>query len=122
MLTRARLLLFSVFLFATPARADDISFQFSWKGVTSCRSISGSPEMTIHNYPKHAKRVMLILTQDGKLPRGGQEVDLPADGRIPAGAAVTMGPCNPGMYRWTAIFKSEAGQVLAEAHVDSQYP
>lgn len=110
-----------ILLLATPTLADEISLEFSWKGVPSCRSISGSPEMTIRNYPKQAKRVMLILTQE-HLPRGGQEVDLPADGRIPAGAAVTMGPCNPGMYRWTAIFKSDAGQVLAETHVDTQYP
>jgi len=45
--------------------------------------------------------VLLILTQ-GINSRGGQEVGLPNSGEIPEGAT-TIGPCNPGFYRWTAV-------------------
>jgi hypothetical protein len=77
--------------------------------------------MVIRNFPKETKRVMLILTQGDK-KRGGQEVDLPSSGVIPPGEVWTMGVCNPDTYRWTAIFKSAAGTVLAETHVDRHYP
>jgi hypothetical protein len=104
-----------------PAFAEEISIEFSWDGVTPCRTISANPQMIIRNFPKEAKKVMLILTQ-GKSARGGQEVDLPSSGVIPAGEAWTMGVCNPDMYRWTAIFKSAQGAVLAETHVDRHFP
>ena len=107
--------------FSLPAGAEDISIDFSWDGVTSCRTISASPRMVIRDFPKEAKRVMLILTQ-GKNPRGGQEVELPSSGIIPAGEAWTMGVCNPDVYRWTAIFKSANGVVLGETHVDRHFP
>jgi hypothetical protein len=104
-----------------PAFAQDASIDFSWDGVTTCRTISANPRMVITNFPKEAKRVMLILTQ-GKNPRGGQEVELPSSGVIPAAEAWTMGVCNPDMYRWTAIFKSADGVVLGETHVDRHFP
>jgi hypothetical protein len=103
------------------AFAQEVSIDFSWEGVTTCRTISANPQMVIRNFPKEAKRVMLILTE-GKNARGGQEVELPASGVIPAGEAWTMGVCNPDTYRWTAIFKSANGVVLGEAHVDRPFP
>jgi hypothetical protein len=106
---------------SAPAFAQNASIDFSWEGVTTCRTISANPRIVIRNFPKEAKRVMLILTQ-GNNPRGGQEVELPGSGVIPAGEAWTMGVCNPDMYRWTAIFKSAEGVVLGEAHVDRRFP
>jgi hypothetical protein len=106
---------------SAPAFAQDVSIDFSWEGVTTCRTISANPQMVIRNFPKEARRVMLILTQ-GKNARGGQEVELPASGVIPAGEAWTMGVCNPDTYRWTAIFKSADGVALGEAHVDRHFP
>ena len=116
--TVARLLFLTI---SAPAFAQDVSIDFSWEGVTTCKTISANPQMVIRNFPKEARRVMLILTQ-GKNARGGQEVELPASGVIPAGEAWTMGVCNPDTYRWTAIFKSADGVVLGEAHVDRRFP
>ena len=65
--------------------------------------------------------MLLILTQ-GSDERGGQEVDLPTTGELPEGAVTTFGPCNPGMYVWTAIFKSAAGKVVGEARVEKPFP
>src|SRR4051812_43639950 len=93
------------------ALAEDVSIDFSWDGVPACKTISPMPRMTIRNFPKEATKVMLILAQ-GSNAKGGQEVELPRSGVIPAGSGSTMGPCNPGVYRWTAIFKSAAGVVL----------
>ena len=101
--------------------AETISISTSWSGVKPCTSLSRSPPMTIKGFPKNAKRVMLILTQ-GDNKRGGQEVDLPASGKIPEGAAVTLGPCNPGIYRWTAVFKTDKGEIVGQAHIDRPYP
>jgi hypothetical protein len=77
--------------------------------------------MVIRNFPKEAKRVLLVLTK-GKNEKGGQEVELPSSGEIPAGAATIMGPCNTGSYRWSAIFKAAGGQVVGEAYVEKDFP
>jgi hypothetical protein len=104
-----------------PAFADTASISTSWAGVSACASLSRSPPFVIKGFPKIAKRVLLTLTQ-GSYERGGQEVDLPRSGKIPEGAAFTLGPCNPGIYRWTAVFKTAAGAIVGEAHVDLPYP
>jgi hypothetical protein len=106
---------------STPALANEISIDFSWHGVPACQTLSRSPRITIRGFPKDAKKVLLILTQ-GKAERGGQEVDLPASGELPEGAITTFGPCNPGIYRWTAIFKSASGETIAEARVEKPFP
>jgi len=106
---------------SAPTFAQDISVDFSWDGVPPCTTLSKSPRIVTRNFPKEAKTVMLVLTQ-GDRARGGQEVELPSSGQIAAGSATTMGPCNPGMYRWTAIFKSAGGQVLGEASSERPFP
>ena len=110
-----------VLAFFEPALAQETSVDFSWDGVPPCKTLSQSPRFTIRNFPKDAKTVMLQLTQ-GNRARGGQEVELPSSGQIPAGAATTMGPCNPDMYRWTAIFKAPNGQVVGQASAERRFP
>lgn len=111
---------FLVLAAATQSPAQDIVIDFSWDGIPACKTLSRSPHMAVRNFPKEAKTVVLSLTQ-GARERGGQEVSLPASGEIPEGAATTMGPCNPGLYRWTATFKSSMGQVLGEAYAERPY-
>ena len=109
------------FAISMPASANDIFIDFSWRGVPACQSLSRSPRMTIRGFPNEAKRVLLILTI-GNAEKGGEEVDLPTSGVLPEGAVTTFGPCIPGMYRWTAIFKSATGKIVAETHVDKPFP
>jgi hypothetical protein len=109
------------FALLNPAMAEDISIDFNWDAATTCKTIYLNPRMVIRNFPSEAKRVLMILTE-GDREKGGQEVDLPSSGVIPAGVISTIGICNPDMYRWTAIFKSSSGSVLAETHVDRHFP
>jgi hypothetical protein len=110
------------FLFlSTPAFAETATISTSWAGVTPCASLSRSPAFVIKGFPKVARRVLLTLTQ-GSYERGGQEVDLPRSGKIPEGAAFTLGPCKPGVYRWTAVFKTAEGAIVGQAYVDRPYP
>jgi|ERR1700753_429158 hypothetical protein len=104
-----------------PALADEASIDFSWDGVETCKLVALSPRITIRNYPTGTKRVLLILT-GGPRENGGQEVDLPVSGVVNAGAVTTLGFCNPGRYRWTAIFKAANGQVLGEAYAERELP
>jgi hypothetical protein len=109
------------FAISMPASANDISIDFSWQGVPGCQSLSRSPRMTIRGFPNEAKRVSLALTI-GNAEKGGEEVDLPTSGVVPEGAVTTFGPCIPGIYRWTAIFKSATGKIVAETHIDKPFP
>ena len=109
------------FAISMPASAKDIFIDFSWQGVPGCQSLSRSPRMTIRGFPNEAKRVLLRLTI-GNIEKGGEEVDLPTSGVLPEGAVTTYGPCNPGVYTWTAIFKSATGKIVAETHVDKPFP
>jgi hypothetical protein len=101
--------------------AHEISMEFSWEGIAPCKTLSPNPRMAIRGFPKEAKRVMLILSQ-GQTPRGGQEADLPISGIISPKEVWTMGVCNPGLYRWTAIFKSADGTVLAQTYIEKHFP
>ena len=100
---------------------DDPTIDFSWKGVAPCKTLSDSPAFKFTNVPRDAKRVRLFLTE-GAREMGGQEVPLPESGLVAAGSARTYSPCNPGYYRWTAVFKSAAGQILGEAHQSRFFP
>jgi len=77
--------------------------------------------MTFRDFPKEAKRVSLVLTM-GSQEKGGQEVPLPSTGELPEGAVMTFGPCNPGVYVWTATFKSADGKTVGVARVEKPYP
>jgi hypothetical protein len=106
---------------SSPVLAHEISMEFSWEGIAPCKTLSPNPRIVLRGFPKEAKRVMLILTQ-GQTPRGGQEADLPISGIIAPKEVWTMGVCNPGLYRWTAIFKSARGTVLAQTHIEKHFP
>ena len=101
--------------------ADEASIDYSWKGTVACRTLSDSPAFQFKNVPRGAKTVRLFLTE-GAREMGGQEVLLPESGLVPAGAARTFSPCNPGYYRWTAVFKSATGQILGQVHQSRFYP
>jgi hypothetical protein len=107
--------------FSTNVMANDISIEFTWDGSATCKTVYLNPRMIIRNFPPQATRVLITLTE-GNREKGGQEVDMPSSGIIPAGVISTIGICNPGIYRWTAIFKSASGAVVAEAHVDRRFP
>jgi hypothetical protein len=121
---KAGLLFVACFLFVTSAMSQEAhqpTLDFSWKSIRGCRTLGDSPEFTIKNAPPGTARIRLRLSQ-GKTEKGGQEVDFPQSGIIPANSISTMGPCNPDMYRWTAIFYSRTGMVLGETFKNSFYP
>lgn len=100
---------------------DEPTIDFSWKGTAPCKTLSDSPAFTFTHLPRDAKRVRLFLTE-GSREMGGQEVPLPEAGLVPMGAARTYSPCNPGYYRWTAVFKSATGQILGQVQQSRFYP
>lgn len=100
---------------------DNPTIEYSWKGITPCKTLSDSPAFKFTNVPRETKRVRLFLTE-GSREMGGQEVLLPESGSLPVGTARTYSPCNPGYYRWTAVFKSATGQVLGQVHQSRFYP
>jgi hypothetical protein len=97
------------------------TFDYSWAGVPTCRSLSSSPAFAFSNFSPNTKRVSMLLTQ-GERELGGEEVPFPANGVIPAAAIIMMGPCVPGTYRWTATLKSAAGETLAIVREDRNFP
>jgi hypothetical protein len=103
------------------AHAAEPAMDYSWKGIVACKTLADSPAFKFSNFPPEAKRVRIFLTE-GKRELGGQEVELPASGIVAFGAARTFSPCNPGYYRWTAVFKSATGQILGQAQQSRFYP
>jgi len=103
------------------AFADPMTLEFSWRGTQGCVTIFPNPEIRLRNIPLEGKFLSLTLTQ-GLREMGGQELPIPEDGILPSGTVRTFGPCNPGVYTWTALVKSATGKVLAEAHQARYYP
>jgi hypothetical protein len=101
--------------------ADPMTLDFSWRDAHGCVTLFPNPEIRLRNVPAGAKLLLLTLT-NGARELGGQELPIPADGVLQFGAVRTFGPCNPGIYRWTALVKSSTGQILAEAHQARFYP
>jgi hypothetical protein len=120
-----RVVIVAVFAFSLavcrPASADPMTLDFSWRGAQGCITLFPNPEIRLRNIPTGAKSLLLTLTQ-GPRELGGQDVPIPGDGILSFGAIRTFGPCNPGVYRWTAQVKSSTGQVLSEAHQARFYP
>jgi hypothetical protein len=106
---------------ASNSTASTTVFNYSWAGVATCRTLSGSPAFTFSNFPPNTRRVSLLLTQ-GERELGGQEISFPETGVIPAGAITITGPCVAGVYRWTASLKSAAGETLAIVRRDRTFP
>jgi len=92
-----------------------MTLDFSWRGARACVTLFPNPEIRLRNIPVGAKLLSLTLTQDRR-EMGGQEIPVPVDGVVPSGSIRTFGPCNPAMYRWTALVRSSTGEVLSEAH------
>jgi len=103
------------------ALADPMTLDFSWRGTRGCVTLFPNPEIRLRNIPAGAKLLSLTLTQ-GPREMGGQEIAIPEDGILASGMFRTFGPCNPGVYRWTALVKSSTGQILSEAHQARFYP
>lgn len=53
---------------------------------------------------------------------GGQEVSLPTSHIVAAGTIHTQGPCNPGVYTYSASVQSPLGQILAKAEQSRAFP
>jgi hypothetical protein len=103
------------------ASADPMTLNFDWHGAHGCVTLFPNPEIRLHNVPAGATSMLLTLTQ-GVRELGGQDVPVPGNGTLPFGAIRTFGPCNPGVYQWTALVKSSTGQILSEAHQARFYP
>lgn len=104
-----------------PASADPMALEFSWHGAHGCVTLFPNPEIRLRNVPAGATSISLTLRQ-GAREMGGQDVPVPDKGILPFGTIRTFGPCNPGLYEWTALAKSSTGQVLSEAHQARFYP
>ena len=103
------------------AFADPMTLEFSWRGSKGCVTLFPNPEIRLGNIPPGGRFLSLTLTQ-GLREMGGQELPIPEDGILPFGTIRTFGPCNPGVYTWTAFVKSAAGDILSEAHQARFYP
>ena len=115
------LALAALFAAGCSAFADPMTLDFSWRGTHGCVTLFPNPEIRLQNVPAGARLLSLTLAQ-GPREMGGQELQIPGDGILPYGAIRTFGPCNPGVYRWTAQAKSSTGQILSEAHQARFYP
>ncbi|WFU39384.1 hypothetical protein QA640_34240 [Bradyrhizobium sp. CB82] len=111
----------SLFAVCHPASADPMTLDFSWRGARGCVTLFPNPEIRLRNVPAGATSISFTLTQ-GAREMGGQDVPVPSNGILPFGAIRTFGPCNPGLYEWTALAKSSTGQVLSKAHQERFYP
>ncbi len=104
-----------------PAFADPMTLDFSWGGAKGCVTLFPNPEIRLRDIPEGARILSLTLTQ-GVREMGGQELPIPEKGILPSGTFRTFGPCNPGVYQWTAQVKSSTGEVLSVAHKARFYP
>jgi hypothetical protein len=107
--------------FGQETNSDQPMLIYSWHGVDGCRGNAPSPAFVVSNFPAEARTLSLALTQ-GQRELGGGETLLPPNGQIPAGAFRVRTPCNEGLYRWTAILKSQGGAGLATIHSDRHFP
>jgi len=98
-----------------------MTLEFSWLGTVPCKTLSDNPPFKLRNLPNGTKRVHLALTE-GEREMGGQTVDIPEGGNIPAGVLRTNSPCNPTYYRWTATAISASGKVLGQAYQSRFFP
>ena len=115
------LALTAMFAAGHSALAEPMTLDFSWRGTHGCITLFPNPEIRLRNIPTDARSLSVTLTQ-GPREMGGQELQIPGDGILPYGAIRTFGPCNPGVYRWSAQAKSSTGQILSEAHQARVYP
>lgn len=98
-----------------------MTLNFSFRASKGCTGFFENPEIRLQDVPPGATSIRVLLTQkDAEL--GGQEVPLPRNGILPAGAVRTFGPCNAGVYKYSVTVKSAAGQILAKAQQSRSFP
>jgi hypothetical protein len=103
-----------------PAAPMSITFSFR-QPKDACTGYFQSPEIRLQNVPPGAALVRITLTQkDSEL--GGQEVPLSVNHIVPVGAIHTQGPCNPGIYTYSAIVSNSIGHILAKATLSREFP
>lgn len=98
-----------------------MTMSFSFLGSRPCVSLFDNPEIRLKDVPQGAASILVQLTQANR-EYGGQEVRLPKNGILPAGALRTFGPCNPGVYQYEVTVKSIAGEVLGRARQSRTFP
>ena len=103
------------------ASADPMTLDFSWHDARGCVTLFPNPEIRLRNIPAGAKLLLITLRQ-GTREMGGQELPVPPNGILQFGTIRTFGPCNPGIYQWTAQVRSSTGEILSEAHQARFYP
>ena len=98
-----------------------MTMSFSFLNSRPCISLFDNPEIRLKDVPQGAASILVQLTQADQ-EYGGQEVPLPKNGILPAGALRTFGPCNPGVYQYEVTVKSIAGEVLGRARQSRTFP
>ena len=98
-----------------------MTMSFSFLNSRPCISLFDNPEIRLKDVPQGAASILVQLTQADQ-EYGGQEVPLPKNGILPAGALRTFGPCNPGVYQYEVTVKSGAGEVLGRARQSRTFP
>ncbi|MDA9412880.1 hypothetical protein XH98_04665 [Bradyrhizobium sp. CCBAU 51745] len=98
-----------------------MTMSFSFLTSRPCVSLFENPEIRLKDVPQGAASILVQLTQADH-EYGGQEVLLPKNGILPAGALRTFGPCNPGVYQYEVTVKSAAGEVLGRARQSRSFP
>lgn len=98
-----------------------MTMSFSFLNSRPCISLFDNPEIRLKDVPQGAASILVQLTQADQ-EYGGQEVPLPKNGILPAGALRTFGPCNPGVYQYEVTVKSAAGEVLGRARQSHTFP
>jgi len=98
-----------------------MTMSFSFLNSRPCISLFDNPEIRLKDVPQGAASILVQLTQADQ-EYGGQEVPLPKNGILPAGALRTFGPCNPGVYQYEVTVKSAAGEVLGRAQQSHTFP
>lgn len=101
--------------------AEEVTIEFSFRGSRGCTTVFPNPEIKLRNIPTGARSVQFRF-RNGKNELGGQETLLPQNGVVPPDTIRTWGPCNPGVYTYDAIVKSESGEVLTKAERSEPFP
>lgn len=105
----------------SPPAAARMTMSFSFLRSERCISLFDNPELRLKDVPQGAASILVLFSQADR-EYGGQEVPLPKNGILPAGALRTFAPCNPGVYQYEVTVKSAAGEILAKARQSRSFP
>ena len=123
-------LLLAFCLFALPAQAFDLSF--NWGSLKSCTTgrpnTVASPEFRLKDVPEGTKviRFKIVDKDRPQVNHGGATVAWAGGSAVPAGAFKYKSPCppdGPHTYEWTATAQTKKnGGKLGEAKARRKYP